>query len=350
MLSLTELKKLLTEAQTPLINQEKVYFVYSGETNKNVELIGDMNCWLSGYDKLYELSNSGIYYIEKILPLNSRIEYKFIVNNNYELDKKNPKTILTELGENSVLEMPEYPAHPEFKTNLNFKLSIEKDFEINSKYLNYKKKIKLLLPYNFDANEKYFLVIFNNGNNYYKYGLIKNIFDYITNKQLVKPFVIALIYSSNEEKNFEYNFNLNYSKFILEELLSLLNIEVKIIESEKGIILGGNYLGALEALFSATKSEKKINKLILQSLTTEYNNNNIYSISSIDEFSNLDIYLCWGNFEKYINNQNLISLNEKFIEFLETNKIKYYKMRYNQGHNWIMWAGDLLNAFIYHLE
>lgn len=350
MLNLDELKKIINNARLPFITGEKVYFVYTGKSNQKIELVGDMNYWMRGVDILNELSSSGIYYIEKIFPLNARLEYKFVVNGEYILDGKNFKKISGIISENSVLEMPGFRQQIEFKPNFNFKESIEKEFELNSRYLKYTKKIKILLPYNFDKTKKYKSIIFNDGYNYYRYADIKKIFDYVVNKNEIENFIIILINSNNEEKKQEYDLNDDYSYFVLEELIKLLETEYNIENKSGAVILAGCFTGAYQSLYTAIKSNKLISRLILQSLTTEYNNKSIFEYISVDKLNSMDIYISFGIYEKYIADLNLVYLNECFIEYLEHNNIKHHSVKYNQGHNWTMWRGDLLNSLLYHLK
>jgi enterochelin esterase-like enzyme len=349
MLNRHQLKDLLDNANLPFVVKEKVYFVYNGKPNQKVELVSDINCWIRGYDVLTELADSGIYYIEKILPLNSRIEYKFIVNNEYILDPGNSHKSSSNLGENSVLEMPGYPKHPEFNYHFNNIPSIEQNYEIESSHLKYSKNIKILLPYSFSNDKKYSVAIFNDGFNYYKYGKLKNIFDYIHNKKLTKDFILVLIMSSYEERYEEFDLNDDYALFVNDELIPFINKKYN-LPNNPDFLFAGYFMGAFQAMYNALKSSGYINKLLLQSFSTEAKEKTITEFIHEDKMKNMDIYLSYGKYEKNIDKLNLVYLNECFIEMLENFNVKHKKMIYNQGHNWGMWEADLLNAFIYHFE
>lgn len=350
MLKLDQLKDLLTKSNLPFIVNEKVYFVYNGYNKQKVEFVGDTNCWIRGYDVLKELSDSGIYYLEKYLPLNARIEYKFVVDDEFMLDPRNPIKSSSNFGENSVVKMPKYPIHPELLHHFDFLPAIEQNYDLESKYLKYTKNIKIFLPHTFSNDCPYKVAIFNDGFNYFRYGSIKNIYEYINNKKLTKNFIVVLIISNYDERNIEFDLNDDYSLFILDELIPFLRDNFNISKSKSSFMIGGYFSGAMQAFYTALKSNDLINKLTLQSFTTEYNGKSVAEFISEDKMKLLDIYSSYGKYEKNISKLNLIYLNECFIEMLENYNVKHFKMIYNQGHNWGMWKSDLLNSFIYHFE
>jgi len=69
---------------------------------------GDFNGWDVRSDPMLELAGSDVHWFELELPLDARVEYKFVCDGVWLLDSMNPDSVCGKFGCNSVLTMPEY--------------------------------------------------------------------------------------------------------------------------------------------------------------------------------------------------------------------------------------------------
>ena len=97
----------------PLIeNDTEVFFIYKGEV-MNPKIAGDFTGWAPSLS-FTSVAGTDFFYYSTHFQSNARVEYKFVVNGNWILDPKNPKTFKGGMGINSELRMPGYTIPPEY--------------------------------------------------------------------------------------------------------------------------------------------------------------------------------------------------------------------------------------------
>jgi len=92
----------------PIVEKNRVYFIYQNTRDIPVYLSGDMNGWSPKADQMLRIIGTDYYYVEQNIPEDARVEYKFIVEKKYILDPLNEIIAIGGLGKNSLLQMPEY--------------------------------------------------------------------------------------------------------------------------------------------------------------------------------------------------------------------------------------------------
>jgi enterochelin esterase family protein len=99
----------LNQHTGPLIEEDKVVFLYWDRNASRVEIGGDFTGW-SRWEPAHRLAQSSLFYVElRALPASARVEYRFRVDGREVVDPRNPHRVDNGVGgENSVLAMPEY--------------------------------------------------------------------------------------------------------------------------------------------------------------------------------------------------------------------------------------------------
>ena len=105
------LERINRAEQSPLIEGERVTFVYRGAARR-VEVVGDFTGWSPRGLVMREMPGTDVkYYTREFRPRRSRVEYKLIADGEWILDPLNPNRNDNGVGgENSNFTMPGYRA------------------------------------------------------------------------------------------------------------------------------------------------------------------------------------------------------------------------------------------------
>lgn len=85
------------------LKRKQVTFTLKHDPGKEVFIAGSFNNWDQKHNKLVETNQAGIYSIT-IMLTTGRHEYKFVVDDVWYLDPKNPESVASDIGSlNSVV-------------------------------------------------------------------------------------------------------------------------------------------------------------------------------------------------------------------------------------------------------
>ncbi|MCX6992693.1 MAG: glycogen-binding domain-containing protein [Kiritimatiellaeota bacterium] len=79
------------------LKRKQVTFTFKNDPGKEVFIAGSFNNWDQKHDKLTETNQPGIYTIT-IMVARGRYEYKFVVDNVWYVDPKNPESAVNDRG------------------------------------------------------------------------------------------------------------------------------------------------------------------------------------------------------------------------------------------------------------
>ena len=79
------------------LNRKHVTFTFKHDPGKEVFIAGLFNNWDQKHNKLTETNQPGIYTITMMLA-KGRHEYKFVADNVWYIDPKNPESVVNDLG------------------------------------------------------------------------------------------------------------------------------------------------------------------------------------------------------------------------------------------------------------
>jgi 1,4-alpha-glucan branching enzyme len=85
------------------LKRKQVTFTFKQDPGKEVFIAGSFNNWDQKRDKLTEMDQPGIYSISLMIA-RGRHEYKFVVDDIWQVDAVNPESVVNDLGSlNSVV-------------------------------------------------------------------------------------------------------------------------------------------------------------------------------------------------------------------------------------------------------
>lgn len=321
----------------PLIEGQDVTFIYLGEVEDKISLTGDINDWHRNKDPLQRIEGTDFYYKTMEFPLDARIEYAFIKDENLVIDRFNEKTGYGGLGIYSELQMPQYTP----TTNLCFDPEIShgeiEAFRFNSKILDNNRLIHVYLPPNYSPSEKYPSIYAQDGSDYLRFGYFDNVLDNLINQNQIAK--VIGIFVDPDNRLLEYDLNEDYVDFLVKELVPFIdaNYSTKSDASQR-LVMGASF-GGLISSYAAFKYSEVFGNVASQSGYLSRKED--WIIHEIEKTSKKEIqfYLDCGTFERNVGGMygDFTEGNRRMQQVLKRKRYDFAHHEFNEGHNWGNW-------------
>lgn len=316
-----------------LVNQT-VTLRYESATAKEVLFAGDVVGWSEPKPMTKEGANWSITFN---LPEDARFEYKFVVDDNWILDPKNPRKGDNGVGgQNSIYEGPEYKLHTNEGTPKQpLQRSIVKLPQ---------REVVVFAPKKSDGLP---LFLYGDGENYEKYGKIQNVVQNLVESGKIKPVILVLIPPIDRMNEYGAGWK-SYGEMLIAEVLPTVRALTQASDKAEDVYLGGSSMGGLISLRLAEEfPDHFAGGVHSQSgafLKTSFGD--FSSVIASEGFRklapNLRLWLCWGAFEG-----DLSQANEDAVAQLTRLGRKFASKKTNEGHNWTAWRNRMEEALVY---
>jgi len=311
-----------------LENDTTVFFIYQGDA-QNVVIAGDLTGWAPS-KPMTSVKGTNFFYSSAHFEADARIEYKFVVNNNWILDPKNPNSFKGGTGVNSEFRMPAYVISPEISWYAVIPHGIIRDTSFYSKKLNNTRPVKIYLPPDYSSQKQYPVIVFHDGIEYVTLANITNILDYLIAHHEIEPVIGVFVPPVDRENEYSGSKKDAYTTFIVKELMPVIDREFSTSKDPRkratfGISAGGNI-----ALFLGMKHPEAFGKIAAQSssvepeIVTKFNNS---------AKMNLEFYMDLGEYDLPM----LIPMVNDFIRILQNKNYVYQFKQWHEGHSWGNW-------------
>ena len=330
--------------RTPIASEASALFLYKGEAESHVFVVGDFNSWDTRASPMIQVPGTGLFWLEVDLPPDSRVEYKFVVDGEWSLDPLNPSIITGKFGSNSVLAMPRYEEPEEVPAQAEAYCAARK-LTLKSRALGSTWEVRVRSPLGVPLEG---LMVVLGGEDYLEYGKIDRITDGMISSGRVRPFVTALV--DPREAHAGYEMARSCCDFVADELIPFLRDETG-TPPDRGqtAVLGAGY-GGLISLLSALTFPDAIGKAAVQSgyLTGTWHGTIMESISALRKTPS--IYMDCGAFETSVGDRGSALHASRDIEAaLRSRGCRVLYVETREGHNWTAWKARLPRAleFLY---
>lgn len=366
--------KLLEEKKSPLIEKiqgEDNYFlvtiIYREEKKlDNVVLIPPVGMRNLKEHIMNRLLDTDIWYISYKVEKDIMFSYHFSINDSLDKDwekrwrnAKNDKfnknyidlsgKISNKYNKVSYVKMPFSSENKYMVKKDDVKRGAIKKINFNSKVLNKSFNIYIYLPYGFNKNKTYGMLVLNDG---YEYLNILNgniVLDNLISDNLIKP-IIGVFIEADKERGVYFKCNDKYTKFLGEELPKFIKTIFNISFCSSDNIIGGYSLGGLLASYTAIMYPNIFGNVISQSGSYWYNKDNIEKghiwindfVSSKPK-ENIKFYINVGKIEP---KKTMIESNLKFKDKLIELGYDVYFEFFNSGHDYLCWGETLGNGLV----
>jgi enterochelin esterase family protein len=276
------------------------------------------------------VAGTNIFHSTTQFEKNARLEYKFIVDQKWILDPKNPDSIKGGMGTNSELKMPGYLAPPEVSYDPGIPHGTLLDTTFFSNQLNNTRQVKIYLPAGYSLKQQYPVILFHDGLEFISLAGILNTLDYLIAHHEMEP--VIGIFVPPVDRNNEYGGTKKdvFTTFIVKELMPLIDKKYSTSKDPSkratfGISEGGNI-----ALYIGMKHPETFGKIAAISSDVQAVISNGFHKSAK---TNQEFYLDIGKYDIPV----LIPLVNNFIKILQNKHYNYQFRQWNEGHSWENW-------------
>jgi enterochelin esterase family protein len=322
----------------PHIEGDSAYFIYRGVVQNQITVPGDFNEWETSADAMTHLVGTDFWYLEKVFPRDARLDYKFIVDNEWQLDSLNPYKMSGGFGTNSMIMMPDYVPPPEVEYYDSIPHGRLDDFMVTSSvYGGENRQVFVYLPAGYDSTTiEYPSLYIQDGGEYLTLAHFNNVVDYLLSENAIAPVILVLV--PPIDRMTEYALNDQYLEFLTGEVLPEIEARYRVIQTadQRGIM--GASLGGLTSLYAIAGYSDLFGKCAGQSSALWWDDWKIYeSITAALATAKppVQFYLDCGTFE------SLLAENQTMRDMLQGWGYSVTYHEYHEGHSWGNWRAHL---------
>lgn len=335
---LRRLLEILPNLELPVVAGNRAHFLYYGFAH-HVHIAGDWTRWQIG-DELVRISGTMLFYRKIEFPETARLQYKLIVDGNWQTDPRNSRASEEGFGINSEFWMPQYRDESFLKLKVKrVKRGSVKRFEMFSFILKEQREIFVYFPQIPPSNsirisEEIPILIIHDGVESQTLGKFHQILDNLIATRAIPT--CTAIFISPKNRNIEYGWNEEYNEFCVREALNfgiaILNgAGFKVSDNPQWRCVTGASLGGLMATQTCLKFPEIVGAFMAQSPAYWYRNKSIFSSQLLQSSPRLIGVLQSGSV--FDTRENTLRM---FGEMSERGaKVCYQETA--QGHTWGNW-------------
>ncbi|WP_449354065.1 alpha/beta hydrolase [Virgibacillus natechei] len=222
--------------------------------------------------------------------------------------------------------------------------------EINSDFLHETMTLKLYEPESFSPLYKYHICIMQDGDDYYQMGRIATLSDRLHEAQEITNTVfVGIHYQDKYDRREKYHpsgkQNAAYVKFLVNEVVPLLDSEIPTYHMGKSRTLMGDSLAGTLAFMTALKYPNTFGKVIMQSPLV--NEEVLETADNAKDIHLIDIYHTIGTEETGVDTTadgkvDFLTPNRKLQRRLQEKGASYTYYELEEGqHTWKYWQKDM---------
>lgn len=332
---------LLANPVMPFIEGDNVaVFIYRG-TGNSVTLPGDANGWDPTAFPMTQLAGTNFWYWQDIYEPDARLDYKFVINgSNWILDPRNPRQVSGGFGPNSELAMPGYVDPPEILRYADIPHGTGWDSLITSTELNNSRRVWVYMPpgYDPDGTVDYPMILFHDGGEYRTLGSAYNVFDYLIAEQRIEPVVAVFVPPVNRDQEYAYGQRNAYERFIVNELLSILEGRFRIAPDPARRAMTGPSFGGLITTQIVYRNPDKFGLGAPISPSYWVNNGAIMQEVLNGPQEAITWYLDWGTYEP-----GIMLDARTMVDGMGARGYAPTWNEWHEGHSWGSWRAHLDN-------
>lgn len=356
-----EFEQLKSKYSFPLINGNEVTFVYKGEGNK-IQISGDFTSWVHRIT-MNNIPGTDFFYLTKLFPSDSRLDYKIIVDDKLILDPLNNKIVQGGFGDNSFFSLKEYKENAYSLYNKNAPRGQIIEHSFYSNFMKEERLFRIYLPPNYSKEKKYKTVYFQDGNEYLRLANAAITLDNLINNKLIEE--VIGVFVEPTIRHIDYLFNDNYVDYFIKEIVNFAENNYSSSKRVEDRFIVGDSLGGLVSTYIIFRYPGYFNGILSHSGALNFaDKNRVFFRGTyykgnpfLKKLKNIKLpkrwYLVCGNYEKKIALLfDFTKGNKKFYDYLTGNNLaeKAELKLYNEGHSWGLWKNTLPEGLIWLLN
>lgn len=322
---------------TPMIDGAAVTFVYHDPRAQSVAVAGEFNQWSRTGDRaiMEQIDNSGIFHRSLNLSEPARLEYKFIVDDEWKLDPLCPNTVDNGIGgQNSYFVVGEFREPPELQQVGGIPRGRVEEFEFASELLGNRRAVAVYSPPVYDAHAAPLPVLYvHDGGEYLSRARLNVVLDNLIHAGAVAPLIAVMV--DPVDRMTEYMMNEGYANFVCSELLPHIDGRFRTLAGPEGRGVMGASLGGLISVYLALERPQLFSRVASQSGAFFIAADRILGLARGAPAAQ-SFYFDVGKYE-----QRFIPANLDLVRALEARRCRCVFQELAGGHNWTSWRAHL---------
>jgi len=328
---------------TPLIDGSAVTFVYHDPQARRVAVAGEFNQWgRTGELAIMEqINQSAIFYYTLNLSEPARLEYKFIVDDEWKPDPLCHNVIDNGIGgQNSYFVIGEFHEPPELEWVEGIPHGQVEEFEFESERLANRRVVYVYLPPGYDAGATALPALYvHDGGEYLNRARLPVVLDNLIHAGEVAPLIAVMVDPVNRMA--EYLMNEAYANFVYSELLPHIDGRFRTLARPEGRGVIGASAGGLISVYLALERPDLFSRVASQSGAFFIAHDRILNLARSAHAAQ-SFYFDVGKYE-----QRFIAAHLDLVETLEARGCRCFFQELAGGHNWTSWRAHLKELLMF---
>lgn len=344
-----ELDRLLAERTYPIVCDGSAIFVYRGPADQ-VRL----HHWIHGLPSarpFQRVEGTDVWTLEMELQHTARVEYKLEIEQAGQQrlvnDPLNTSFARDPFGSNSVAQGEGY-VEPEWAhEDPSARRGEVVERMLRSEVFGDVRPLSIYLPARFRETRRYPLLVVHDGLDYQRFSSLVTVLDNLIHRLEIPPLVAAL--TQSPQRLDEYAASELHARFLVDEIVPLLEGEFPLLEDPRDRALLGASFGAVASLHAAWKNPGTFGKLLLQSGSFAFTDIGDHDrgpvfdpvVDFVNDFRRApgkpadQVFLSCGIYE------SLIYYNRSILPILTETGADVRLVESQDGHNWENWRDRL---------
>ena len=321
-----------TQKSFPVIENDKVFFIYKNEQDLAAYVCGDFNNWAKDSLQFLRIIGTSFYYAEASISEDARVKYVFYVKNRFITDALNGNIKESANDPVSILMMPAYEYPVETLLNRFQRYTILDTVALKSDLL--KDEVIVFLYKHPHVQAASPIIIFSEGEKYLNYARAQIILDNLVDLSKIPPCYGIFVKSGKIEDNGLY------FKMMFDELLPAISGRFNLNETNP-VIIGGASAEVLFSLGALKNYASRIKSVFWQSFSSGNLSVDIMPDLYYPDLSAHNVFLSGSAFS------TPDTVTKIWQDFLSEKKAYFRIKLYNEGENWENYSGHLDEALIF---
>ncbi len=336
--------RILETLGTPMIEGAQVNFIYYGPNASDVELSGEFNQWASrGHAiQMKPLAKSGFFYHTMELNEPARLEYKFIVDGEWQLDPFCLNQVENGLGDhNSSFFVGDFHEPAELQWVDTIEHGRVEQFEFASKLLENTRRVYVYLPAVYDTEGGRFAALYvHDGGEYLERAKIATVLDNLIASGDIPPLVAVMVDPVNRMT--EYWASDRYLTFLCDELVPEIERRYRTLTDRKQRAVMGASLGGLISTYAALSCPDLFSLVGGQSSALMLEQQKLSELVANVRRASFRFYFDVGKYEP-----SFIPAHQTLVSLLRKRRWPVFYQELAGGHNWTSWRAHLRDLLMF---
>jgi enterochelin esterase-like enzyme len=337
--------QILQALGTPMIEGAQVNFIYYGPDAKEVELTGEFNQWAARGQALpmERLGGTGFFYHTLELNEPARLEYKFIVDGEWQRDPFCPNQVENGLGDsNSYFVVGKFDEPPELQWVSEIPHGRVEEFDFHSQLLANTRRVYVYLPAAYDNSRarRFGALYVHDGGEYLDRAKLVNVLDNLIAKREIPALMAVMVDPVNRMS--EYWANQRYLEFLSDELLPEIDGRYRTLTDRKARGVMGASLGGLISVYAALSRPDLFSLVGGQSSALMIEEEKLAGLVGGTRRASFRFYFDAGKYEP-----RFIPAHERFVALLRKRRWPVCYQELPGGHNWTSWRAHLKDLLVF---